>query len=342
MIKRIDNYDLTPRNTFAMKVKCGAFMEYDSAADIPFLLSSVRKDVDTFHIGGGSNLLFTRDFPGVVFHSAIKGYEIISDENPQDIIVRVGAGEIMDDFVRWSCDRNLWGVENLSGIPGEVGASAVQNVGAYGTEACDSIVAVHAYDKVGRDFVTFTNEQCRYGYRDSIFKKPDSKRRYIIHAVDYRLSATKGPELSYPALQKLFEGKDRNTITPNDVRAAVIATRDSKLPDPSVTPSAGSFFKNPVILDDSFHRLCETIGGHEPPHYKVDGGYKIPAAWLIDQCGWKGYEDGNVAVWRLQPLVIVNPKREATPDEVIALERKIIQSVRDRFGITLSPEVEHI
>lgn len=341
MITRIDNYDLTPRNTFAMKVKCGAFMEYTKAADIPFLLSSVRKDVDTFHIGAGSNLLFTRDFPGVVFHSAIKGYEILC-ETPEEIIVRVGSGEVMDDFVSWACSRGLWGIENLSGIPGEVGASAVQNVGAYGTEASDVIKAVHAYDKVGREFVTFTNEQCCYGYRDSIFKKADSKRRYIIHAVDYILSPVKGPNLSYPALKKLFENTDLSGISPNDVRAAVIATRDSKLPDPSIIPSAGSFFKNPVISEERFNKLCETEGNSRPPYYKVSTGYKIPAAWLIDQCGWKGYEEGNVGVWRLQPLVIVNSTGCAAPDEVMALEKKIIQSVHERFDINLSPEVEHI
>ncbi|WP_304968801.1 FAD-binding protein, partial [uncultured Duncaniella sp.] len=239
MITTIDNYDLSSRNTFAMKVKCGAFMEYTKADDIPFLLSTIRKDVEKFHIGAGSNLLFTRDFPGVVLHSAIKGFEIIC-KNPQEVIVRVGSGETMDDFIRWACDRELWGIENLSGIPGEVGASAVQNVGAYGTEACDAIVAVHAFDEVEREFVTFSKEDCRYAYRDSIFKKSDAKKRYIIHAVDYALTPLHSPNLSYPALKKAFEGKDVDSLSPNDIRAAVIATRDSKLPNPAVTPSAGS------------------------------------------------------------------------------------------------------
>lgn len=341
MITTLDNYDLTDRNTFAMKVRCGVFMEYTTADDIPFLVSSIRKDIERFHIGGGSNLLFTGDFPGVVLHSAIRGIEII-DENPAKVTVRVGAGETMDDFIRWACDRSLWGVENLSGIPGEVGASAVQNVGAYGTEACDAIVTVHAFDEVEREFVSFSNEECEYAYRDSLFKHPDEKKRYIIHAVDYALSPLPTPNLSYPALARLFEGKDPATLTPHDIRKAVIATRNAKLPDPALIPSAGSFFKNPVVSEEHFEKIREAETDSQVPHYKVDGGYKIPAAWLIDRCGWKGYEDGNVAVWHLQPLVIVNPHRKATPEEVISLEKKIISSVRERFNINLTPEVEHI
>lgn len=341
MITTIDNYDLSERNTFAMKVKCGAFMEYNAADDIPFILSSIRKDIEWLHIGAGSNLLFRGDFPGVVLHSAIKGIDII-DKNTQSVTVRVGAGEVMDDFILWACDQNYWGIENLSGIPGEVGASAVQNVGAYGTEACDAIVAVHAYDEVEREFVTFTNEMCRYAYRDSIFKQPDSKDRYVIHAVDYQLSVTPSPNLSYPALKKIFDGRDESALTPHDLRKAVIEARDSKLPNPSTTPSAGSFFKNPIVSEEIFLKIKAESTDATVPHYTTEQGYKIPAAWLIEQCGWKGHREGNVAVWHLQPLVIVNPERKAAPDEVINLEKSIIKSVHERFGITLTPEVEHI
>ncbi|MCM1356390.1 MAG: UDP-N-acetylmuramate dehydrogenase [Staphylococcus sp.] len=341
MITSIDNYDLTDRNTFAMKVKCGIFMEYTSADDIPFVISSIRKDIGKFHIGAGSNLLFTGDFPGVVLHSAIKGIDIVS-ESAEEIIVHVGAGETMDDFIDWACQRGLWGVENLSGIPGEVGASAVQNVGAYGTEACDAIVRVYAFDEVEHDFVTFDNADCMFAYRNSLFKHPDEQKRYIIHAVDYRLTPIHSPNLSYPALASHFSDRNTDNLAPADIRKAVISIRNTKLPNPATVPSAGSFFKNPVIPAERFHELCANNPGINIPNYKVDGAYKIPAAWLIDQCGWKGYDDGNVAVWHLQPLVIVNPDREATPAEVIALEQKIILSVKERFGITLSPEVEHI
>lgn len=341
MIRTLDNYNLSTHNTFAMNVKCGEFMEYTKADDIPFILSSIRKDVEKFHIGAGSNLLFTCDFPGIILHSAIKGIEIIS-ENAEEVIVRAGAGETMDDLIAWACQRELWGLENLSGIPGEVGASAVQNVGAYGTEAGDLITAVHAYDEVEEEFVTFSNEECKYAYRDSLFKQPDFKKRYIIHAVDYRLSPISGPDLSYPALKKYFESKDSGSITPLEIRNAVIEIRDSKLPDPAKVPSAGSFFKNPVIGEEHFAEICAKESPDMPPHYKVNDGYKIPAAWLIDRCGWKGYRDGNVGVWHLQPLVIVNPDRKALPEEVLNLESRIIASVNERFAIKLTPEVEHI
>lgn len=341
MITTTDNYDLTPRNTFAMKVKCGVFMEYTVADDIPFILSSIREGIEHMHIGAGSNILFTSDYPGVVMHSAIKGFEIIS-ESPRELIVRAGAGEVMDDFIRWACDHELWGIENLSGIPGEVGASAVQNVGAYGVEACDTIVAVHAYDSVEREFVTIPVEDCDYGYRDSLFKQPDFKGRYIIHAVDYRLSPIQNPQISYPALKNKFKDCDLCSLTPNDIRKAVINIRDSKLPNPIDTPSAGSFFKNPVVSEKIFFDICNREPDVTVPHYEVKEGYKIPAAWLIDRCGWKGRREGNAAVWHLQPLVIVNPDRKATPKEIIDLENQIICSVRERFGITLHPEVEHI
>lgn len=340
MVTTTHNYNLISRNTFAMNVKCSAFIEYTAADDIPSILSSIPKNNEWIHIGSGSNLLFTGDYPGSVIHSAIKGIEIIA-ETQDSIIVRVGGGEIMDDFIIWACDRSLWGIENLSGIPGEAGASAVQNVGAYGTEAADVIVAVHAYDCANNEFVTFDNTSCLYGYRDSLFKHPSHKGRYIIHSIDYRLSPSAGPDLSYPALARTFENVNVDGLTPHDIRRAVIATRDSKLPDPRKVPSAGSFFKNPVISEEEFNALL-LKERTDIPHYNVTGGIKIPAAWLIERCGWKGYNEGNVGVWHLQPLVIVNPEKRARPSEVIALEDKIVRSVDERFGIILSPEVEHI
>ncbi|WP_304419026.1 UDP-N-acetylmuramate dehydrogenase [Muribaculum intestinale] len=338
MITTRQNFDLTAMTTFAIPAKCGCFIEYDIPEDIPFILSTLRHDVDFVHIGGGSNLLFTHDFPGVVAHSAIKGIEIV-EEDPAGVKVKVGAGEKMDDFIRWACDRELWGVENLSGIPGEVGASAVQNVGAYGSEAADAIVEVNAYDREKGEFVTIPCEECRYGYRDSIFKRPELRGCYIIHSVVYRLTATPSPKIDYPALRERFQEPPQS---PTQVRDAVIAVRDSKLPDPADTPSAGSFFKNPVIDDATLRHIIEVEGNESFPHYAVDGGWKIPAAWLIDRCGWKGRREGNVGVWHLQPLVIVNPERKATASEVIALEQRIKDSVMNRYGVTLTPEVEHI
>lgn len=338
MIITHQNYDLTGITTFAIPAKCGCFIEYDSADDIPFILSTLRKDVDFLHIGAGSNLLFTSDFPGVVAHSTIKGIEII-EEDPSGVKVRVGAGVKMDDFISWACDRELWGVENLSGIPGEVGASAVQNVGAYGMEAADAIIEVNAYDREKNEFVTIPCEECHYTYRGSIFKRPELRGCYIIHSVVYRLSAIPVPHLSYPALRECFE---TTPTSPRQVRDAVISIRDSKLPDPHVTPSAGSFFKNPVISDSQLEHICKVEGNDTFPHYRTDEGWKIPAAWLIERCGWKGYSTGNVAVWHLQPLVIVNPQRKASANEVLNLERQIVDSVFVKYGVTLDPEVEHI
>lgn len=341
MITTSYNYNLTAHNTFAMKVKCSCFMEYTNPEDIPFMLSTIRKDVDWFHIGGGSNLLFTSDFSGVIFHSAIKGKEIIS-ETEDTILIKVGAGEVMDELIEWACDYGYWGLENLSGIPGEVGASAVQNVGAYGIEAGDVITKVYAFDTINHEFISIEKKDCQFGYRTSLFKQPDEKGRYVIHAVEYLLSKVSAPKIEYPALAARFSGMNTENITPHIVRNEIISIRNSKLPNPQEVPSAGSFFKNPIISDIQFQNIVEIIGSTQFPHYKVEDGYKIPAAWLIDTCGWKGVRKGNAEVWKLQPLVIINPDKIATPQEIINLENDIINSVADKFGIILSPEVEHI
>lgn len=339
MIKSHHNFDLSAHNTFAMKVKCGCFMEYDSASDIPFIMSSIRKGIDFMHIGAGSNILFTSDYPGIVLHSAIKEINEV-ERTGNEVLIEAGSGVVMDHLIALTCDRGLWGLENLSGIPGEVGASAVQNVGAYGVEAADVIECVKAFDTVTSEFVTIPVADCSYGYRDSIFKHSNCKGRYIVHAVIFRLSSAPRPVTSYPALRDRFATPPSS---PLEVRRAVTEIRDTKLPDPAVVPSAGSFFKNPVISREQFDKLASSPECADIPHYDTDGGVKIPAAWLIDRCGWKGYSDGSkVAVWHLQPLVIVNPCREATPSDVINLKDRIIASVKERFGITLVPEVEHI
>lgn len=338
MITTRQNFELSSVTSFAIPAKCGCYIEYDCPEDIPFILSTLRPNVDFLHIGEGSNLLFTSDFPGIVAHSRIKGIEIVEEDYPF-VKVKVGAGEKMDDFIRWACDRELWGVENLSGIPGEVGASAVQNVGAYGSEASDVIVEVNAYDREKDDFVTLRCEDCHYGYRDSIFKRPELRGCMIIHSVVYKLTSLPSPNIDYPALKSCFPTLPSS---PWQVREAVINVRNSKLPDPSVTPSAGSFFKNPVITQEQLQHIIDTTGNDSFPHFKVDEGWKIPAAWLIDQCGWKGRQAGNVAVWHLQPLVIVNPERKATATEVLDLEKSIVNSVKQKYGVTLIPEVEHI
>lgn len=327
MMTVIDNYDLTCRNTFGMKVRCRRWIDYDSPDDIPLALSCAGTDWK--HIGAGSNLLFTRDYDGTIIHSSIEGIDL------EDAILTVGAGETFDDVVAWSCDRGLWGLENLSLIPGEIGGAAIQNAGAYGVEIGDSIVSVIAYDTIARKQVEIPVEECGYAYRHSMFKEEQS--RYIISLLRLRLSTDYCPILSHGSLSRL---SDCNNVTPSDIRNAIIEIRQAKLPDPNIVGSAGSFFKNPII-DSAF---CARLVGEyaDMPHYDISEGVKIPAAWLIEQAGMKGMAVGGAAVWERQPLVLVNQSGDAEPSDVIGLEHRIISAVEAKFGIILKPEVEHI
>ena len=345
MIKTEYYKDLTKMNTFGMKVKARCFIEYDSVADLVDMeFDELARPV--MHIGGGSNLLFTDDFKGTVLHSKINFIEILEDG-----LVSVGAGVVFDDFCEWAAKEGLWGVENLSHIPGEVGASAVQNIGAYGVEVKDVIHKVYCYDTVEEEFVGFSVEECGYGYRDSIFKKPEVKGRYIVTHVVFRLSREPQPKLDYGHLREAVADAlqvSSVSLVPSLVMKTIIRIRKEKLPEPSVMGSAGSFFKNPVISMEHFHRIeaaakAEYGADYKVPHYDLpDGMIKIPAAWMIEQCGWKGRRSGGAAVWDKQPLVIVNYTGEAYPEEIIGLEKRIIASVKAKFGVELHPEVDHI
>ena len=362
-------------NTFGMKVKARCFIEYDSVADLVDIeFEELARPV--LHIGGGSNLLFTDDFKGTVLHSKINFIEILEqedchcdgasnchcdraerEEKSQDtVLVSVGAGVVFDDFCDWAAKEGLWGVENLSYIPGEVGASAVQNIGAYGVEVKDVIRTVYCYDTVEEEFVGFDVSECKYGYRDSVFKNLEIRGRYIITHVVFALSRTPQPRLDYGHLADSVlsaAGGCQNdsspvNLTPALIRKVIIKIRKEKLPEPSVMGSAGSFFKNPVISADHFAKIeaaakAEQGADCKVPHYDLpDGMVKVPAAWMIEQCGWKGRRSGGAAVWDKQPLVIVNYTGEAYPEEIIGLERRIIDSVKTRFGVELHPEVDHI
>ncbi len=285
------------------------------------------------------------------------------------VLVSVGSGVVFDDFCAWAAKEGLWGVENLSYIPGEVGASAVQNIGAYGVEVKDVIHKVYCYDTLEEEFVSFSVEECGYGYRDSIFKKPEVKGRYIVTHVVFALSREPRPVLDYGHLKDAVitmisktagTGSDDikddidviadliGNLTPSLIRKVIIRIRKEKLPEPSVVGSAGSFFKNPVIGAEHFARIEAAAKAEHGPDYKVphydlpDGTVKVPAAWMIEQCGWKGKRSGGAAVWDKQPLVIVNCTGEAYPEEIIGLERRIIASVKAKFGVELHPEVDHI
>ena len=359
--------DLTKMNTFGMKVKARCFMEYDSVADLVDIeFAELARPV--LHIGGGSNLLFTDDFKGTVLHSKIDFIEIL-DETDSRILVSVGAGVVFDDFCDWAAKEGLWGAENLSYIPGEVGASAVQNIGAYGVEVKDIIYKVYCYDTIEEEFVCFDVDECEYGYRDSYFKRPEVKGRYIVTHVVFALSRTPDPHLEYGHLKEAVcchSERGEEALTPLTIRKVIIKIRKEKLPEPSVMGSAGSFFKNPVISAEHFSRIeaaakAELGSDYKVPHYIVDSvissactpaalsmtskaekSVKVPAAWLIEQCGWKGKRSGGAAVYDKQPLVIVNYTGEAFPEEIIGLERRIIDSVKRKFEIELHPEVEHI
>ena len=346
MVKTEYYKDLTKMNTFGMKVKARCFIEYDSVADLVDIeFEELARPV--LHIGGGSNLLFTDDFKGTVLHSKIDFIEIL-DEPSNEVMVSVGAGVVFDDFCAWAAKERLWGVENLSYIPGEVGASAVQNIGAYGVEVKDVIRRVYCYDTVEEEFVNFSVEECGYGYRDSIFKDPEVKGRYIVTHVVFALSRVPQPKLEYGHLKDAFAEVASSSLTPDLIRKTIIKIRKEKLPEPSVKGSAGSFFKNPVISKADFQRIeasakAELGADYKVPHYDLpDGTVKVPAAWMIEQCGWKGKRSGGAAVWDKQPLVIVNHTGEAYPEEIVGLEKRIIASVRTKFGVELSPEVEHV
>ena len=446
LMKTLANYDLSGRNTFRMKVRCALYVEIEAEEELPALdFSALPQPVMV--MGGGSNLLFTKDFPGTVLHYGVStaldqvqgifGPGAISGAGPgpssvplnaleatvgglgpkgkntprpecgwtwstdgYSVLVTIDAGTVFDDFCAWAASEGLWGPENLSLIPGECGASAVQNIGAYGVEAKDIIADIRAWDRREGRFVYIDPANCAYGYRTSKFKT-EWKGRFIITAVTYRLSRTPQPRLDYGGLRKALDlkgldlvhgksglgaisgggpgpgsvpqntpgaivggpgpgdkktprpesgwtwSKEVESLTPKIIRQTIIDIRNAKLPDPAVTGSAGSFFCNPVISKEHFERIvamakAENGPDYTVPHFEVGDQVKVPAAWMIEQCGFKGKRLGGAQVYQNQPLVIVNASGEATPEEIIGLETQIIRTIESKYGITLHPEVEHV
>ena len=285
-------------------------------------------------IGGGSNLLLTRDFEGIVVRSAIKGHYF---EDGYRMVC--GSGETFDDMVATSIEAGYYGLENLSLIPGDVGASAVQNIGAYGVEAKDLILCVWAIEIATGKPCMWGNEECEYGYRQSRFKH-DWKNRYLITRVTYGLSRTFEPHLDYGNIRAELERKGITEPTAQQLRQTIIDIRNAKLPDPKVTGNAGSFFMNPVVSREKYEELAAQFA--DMPHYKVDEQHeKIPAGWMIDQCGWKGRTMGRAGVHPKQALVLVN-LGGATGSEIVALCNAIQQDVKAKFGIDIHPEVNII
>lgn len=330
-----------------MKAKCACYVEYDSAAELESLdWDSLPKPIK--HIGEGSNLLLTGDFPGTILHSRIDFIKYV-DMGFEEVPVMVGSGVHWDRFVDETCGHGLWGAENLSLIPGEAGAAAVQNIGAYGVEVKDIISGVVCFDLQERKKVKFSVAECEYGYRESMFKHAEG--RYIVTSILFRLSRKYNPRLDYKGVRQalgLEEGARPEDLTPMKVREAIIGVRRQKLPDPEELGSAGSFFKNPVVGALDFARIIEVAkrdfgADATVPHFiNPDGSIKIPAAWMIEKCGFKGATEGGAAVYEKQPLVLVNKTGNASPKDVLTLENRIITAIRDRFGVELHPEVEHL
>ena len=348
MISKKDNYDLSSHNTFRMKVSCRSFVEVTRPEDLE-AVSFRSLPEPLFVMGGGSNLLFTGDFPGTVLHYAEAYIRVENrDEDSGEVIVKAGGGTLFDDLCSFCCAEGFWGTENLSLIPGEVGASAVQNIGAYGVEAKDIICGIHAFDLERGVFVDIDPKDCGYGYRTSFFKTI-WKGRFIITSVSFRLSLLPDPRLDYGGIRKAIESRypGETLLTPRMVRDTVVAVRNSKLPDPAVLGSAGSFFCNPVIPRGHFEKIsriaeADNGTGYSVPHYDTPDGVKVPAAWMIDQCGLKGRTVGGAMVYPSQPLVIVNATGEALPEDILSLENLVISSVRNKYGVSLHPEVEHV
>lgn len=340
--------------TFGIPAKAALFAEYSSTKEL-LKISRTEEFINNeiLHIGGGSNLLFVNEFKGLVLHSAIKGITRY-EKNPDTVYAIVGAGEKWTDFVDWCIEEGLQGVENLAGIPGEVGAAPVQNVGAYGVEAKDVIFKVEVFDTVTREFKSVENKECEFGYRDSRFKH-EWKGRYIVTRVSFLLTpTTEAKNLDYGPLKNL-ESRIGHKPTIREVADGIVEIRNSKLPDPEVTGSAGSFFKNPIV-PEHFYRSellrrfpdipcyvledegTETYDEDEKDRYRM---VKIPAGWLIEHSGLKGARIGGAYVYPSQCLVIAN-RGDATAEDVVQLADRIITTVRRKMGIELSPEVNYI
>lgn len=325
-------------NTFNIEARCRRLVEFGSTDELLSLLPEIREARDgqrLLVIGRGSNLLLTGDYDGMVLRSRIMGYEVVR-EDEESVSVRCGSGVTVDDFIEWAIEHGYYGMENLSLIPGEVGASAVQNIGAYGVEAKDFIETVEVVDLEDGIIKTLSNAECEYSYRQSRFKN-EWKGRFVVTAVTYGLSKTYTPHLDYGNIRDVLQQRGIESPTAKELRDAIIYMRKEKLPDPDVEGNAGSFFMNPIIDREKFVALQAEFPAM--PHYDVDElRVKIPAGWMIDQCGWKGKCVGNAGVHSRQALVLVN-KGGAKGEEIIELCHQVQQSVKERFGVDIKPEV---
>lgn len=332
MIREFQHISLRDRNSFGVEQQAARLVEFDTPDDLRTLFAAGVPD-RWMVLSGGNNVLFTQDYDGLIVTPAARGIKCLSDEG-DTVRIRVEAGVEWDDLVEWAVAHDLWGVENLSLIPGKAGAAPVQNIGAYGCEAADTIRRVEMFCVENGSMLTLDAAHCGFGYRESVFKHT-LKGRVIITAVEFELSRTPRPRLAYGDVEREVEARGGASL--RTIREAICAIRRSKLPDPAVLGNAGSFFKNPVVEAPVAAALLERYPAM--PHYPApDGRVKLAAGWLIDQAGLKGWREGNVGVHERQALVLVN-YGGATGGEVIAFARRVQQRVLDRFGIAIDTEV---
>ncbi|HBN46289.1 MAG TPA: UDP-N-acetylmuramate dehydrogenase [Prevotella sp.] len=336
------NASLLKRNTFGIDQRCDELVVYQNEGDARALALDARwQTIPYLLLGGGSNLLLTRDFPGLVI-TPEKRFDVrVEQENDQEVVLRCWAGTTFDDVVAYAVRHGWYGMENLSLIPGECGASAVQNIGAYGAEAKDIIVNVEAVELATGKTVVMMADECGYSYRQSRFKH-EWKDKYVILSVAYRLSKTFSPDLDYGNIRTELErrGISVDRLTAQQLRDVIIDIRRAKLPDPEETGNAGSFFMNPIVDGSTFE--CLKAAHPDLRYFEMgDGRYKIPAGWMIDQCGWKGKSLGAAGVHDKQALVLVN-LGGAKGADIVTLMRAVQASVKERFGLELHPEVNVI
>ena len=322
-------------NTFGINVTAKMFSRCSSLAELKELVECFRGELPILIIGGGSNILFTKDFEGIIIRNELEGIEVVK-EDEQHVYVKAEGGVKWHDFVLYCIENNYAGVENLSLIPGSVGASPIQNIGAYGVEIKDVFQELTAYNLETNEILNFKYEDCHFGYRDSVFKHEYKDKLFILD-VTYKLDKEPNFKTSYGDIESWLAKNNIRQLTIKAVSDAVIAIRKEKLPNPEEVGNAGSFFKNPVIDKKKFDSLI--ILNDKAPHYQLDEHhYKIPAAWLIEQCGWKGKSEGKVGCHAKQPLVLLN-LGGAEGKDIYNFSQQIIESVETRFGIRLEREV---
>ena len=333
------NYPLKKYNTFGIDAYAARFSAFSSVRELQILLEEEKNISSRMILGGGSNILFTKNYDGLILKNEIPGIEVIR-EDQDDIYIKVGAGVEWHRFVLYCADHNYGGVENLSLIPGKAGASPMQNIGAYGVEIKDVFYQLEALHLHDRNIQIFSAENCGFGYRESVFKKK-LKDQFAILSVTYRLHKKPVFNISYGALAEALDKMKVSNLSVKAISDAVINIRTAKLPDPGIIGNAGSFFKNPVIGRRQFNTLNEfqQQAEHSIPFYKIDEeNYKVPAGWLIEQCGWKGFRNGDAGCYDRQALVLVN-YGNASGKEIYQLSEEIKLSVQEKFGIELEREV---